>query len=85
MALEWLDTHFIFTPEQLKKIKERTAGSGGVPLGPHGSARPNQQTIADLRDHQAPQVPRHLAPDTRTLSPAQESRMRHLFLNMNQK
>ena len=57
MALEWLDTHFIFTPEQLKKINERKAGSGGEPLGPHGSARPNQQTIADLRDHKAPQVP----------------------------
>lgn len=54
IALEWLDAHFIFTPEQLKSIRERTGNA--EPMGPHGSARPNQQTIEDLRTHSNPQV-----------------------------
>lgn len=54
IALEWLDAHFIFTPEQLKAIREKTDKS--EPLGPHGSARPNQQTVKDLRNHKNPQT-----------------------------
>jgi glutamate decarboxylase len=58
MALDWLDAHFIYTPEQIKQLEAKYDKQ--VPLGPHGSARPNQQTIADLKEHPSPQaLPSH--------------------------
>lgn len=53
-ATEWLDAHFIYTPEQMKQLQSQIDRS--VPLGPHGSARPDQQTIEDLKKNEDPQT-----------------------------